>query len=124
MICVKNYDVISNICPDFEKVKNFCINLNVGSIHVFTFDTINMDSLYHARNFAPLYGINEDPVTGTANGAVSSFLYHFDLIDKDYFICEQGDVIGKAGRVIVDLRNKMVKIGGKAVINYEKNLSI
>jgi len=123
-ICVKNYDVLSNICPDFEKVKNFCINLNVGSIHVFTFDTISIDSLYHARNFAPLYGINEDPVTGTANGAVSSFLYHFDLTDKDYFICEQGDVIGMSGRVRVDLRNKMVKIGGKAVIDYENIISI
>jgi PhzF family phenazine biosynthesis protein len=123
-ICVKNYYVLSNICPDYEKVKQFCLNLNVGSIHVFTFDTINVDSLYHARNFAPLYGINEDPVTGTANGAVSSYLHHFNLTDKDYFICEQGDVIGASGRIIVDLRNKMVKIGGKAVVDYEKNIQI
>lgn len=66
--------------------------------------------MYHARNFAPVYGVNEDPVTGTANGAVSSYLVKHKIIGKNNFICEQGDIIGRPGRVFVEIRNDEIKL--------------
>jgi PhzF family phenazine biosynthesis protein len=98
--------------PDFNKVKNLCQILDVGSIHVFTFDTIDESSVYHARNFAPVYGINEDPVTGTANGAVCAYLKDCNRFNKSHVVCEQGDIMGKPGRVIVDLSKDNVWVGG------------
>ena len=88
-LCIDSFDTLSDIEPDFEKIKKICKKLNVGSFHLFTFDTIESKSIYHARNFAPLYGVNEDPVTGTANGAVCCYLLKNNIIEECNLICEQ-----------------------------------
>lgn len=123
-VCVSSFSVLNQMNPDFQLVKRFCRKHNVGSLHVFTFDTIESDSLYHARNFAPLYEINEDPVTGTANGAVSSYLRHHQIIQSKKVICEQGDIIKKPGRVTVSFIDDSVWVGGKATIRESVELTI
>lgn len=123
-ICIKSYDDLKNIKPDFEKVKKICDKIGAGSFHVFTFETIEPNSIYHARNFAPVYGINEDPVTGTANGAVSSYLLKHKIIKDKNLICEQGDIIGRPGRVFVEIGKDVVKVGGKARIAQEREIEV
>lgn len=123
-VCVQSFRALKIMKPDFHLIKNLCTKLGVGSIHVFTFDTIEESSTYHARVFAPLYGINEDPVTGTANGAVSSYLRKNGIIKEDSLICEQGDIIGRPGRVYVELHNGIVKVGGRAVLVEEKEIKV
>jgi len=121
-LCIKSFDVLKTIKPDFEKIKDICKRLGVGSFHLFTFDTIEPKSTYHARNFCPLYGVNEDPVTGTANGAISSYLVKNGIIKDKKLICEQGDVIGRPGRVFVEIDGDVVKVGGKARIVEEREI--
>lgn len=123
-ICVESFNAIKKIKPNFEKIKNICKKYKVGSMHIFTFDTIDPDSIYHARNFAPLYGINEDPVTGTANGAVCSYLLNNKIISKKELICEQGDIMKRPGRVIVNLNNNEIRVGGKAKLVDEIEVDI
>jgi len=121
-LCIKSFDVLKTIKPNFEKIKDMCKRLAVGSFHLFTFDTIEQESNYHARNFCPLYGMNEDPVTGTANGAVSSYLVKNDIIKDKKLICEQGDIIERSGRVFVEVDGDIVKVGGKARIVEEREI--
>lgn len=116
-ICVQDFSVLSKVKPDFLTIKSLCTSYNIGSFHVFTFDTIEPSSLYHARNFAPLYGINEDPVTGTANGATCQYLFHHDKCPRTNLICEQGDIIKRPGRVHVDLSQGTVAGGSATIIN-------
>lgn len=123
-VCIKSFEVLKSMKPDFSKILMICKQLNVGSFHVFTFDTLDKESTYHARNFAPLYGINEDPVTGTANGAVSSYLVKNKIVDSKKLICEQGDIIGRAGRVFVEIDNNIIKVGGKAKIVGEFEVNV
>lgn len=123
-ICVKSLDTLKTMKPNFDQIKKICIDLDVGSFHVFTFETIEETSTYHARCFAPLYGINEDPVTGTANGAVSIYLLKNKIIKEKQLICEQGDIIGRSGRVFVEIDNNIVKVGGKATIVEEKEMEV
>jgi len=123
-ICIKSYNILKSIEPDFNKIKDICIKHNFGSFHVFTFDTIEPRSVYHARNFAPVYGINEDPVTGTANGAVCSYLLINKIIHENILICEQGDIIGRPGRVFVEIVKNSVKVGGRAKIVKEKEIKL
>ena len=123
-VCVKSIDILRNIHPDFTKIKEICTKLGVGSYHVFTFETIEPHSAYHARNFAPLYGITEDPVTGTANGALSSYLVYHHLLTTHKLICEQGDIIGRPGRVYVEVHNETILVGGKATLVEEKTLNV
>lgn len=123
-VCIKSFEMLSKIKPDFQKIKTICAQIGVGSFHVFTFETRQPDSVYHARNFAPFYGIDEDPVTGTANGAVCSYLQHHKLIKEGTVICEQGDILGRPGRVFVELRQDTVKVGGQAVLAEKQTLEI
>lgn len=123
-ICVKSLEILRTIQPDFGKISDLCRKMHVGSFHVFSFETIDPQSTYHARNFAPLYGINEDPVTGTANGAVSSYLLKNHLIKKNNLICEQGDFIGRPGRVFVEIHDEQVKVGGKAKIVEKRDIEV
>ncbi|MGF3584744.1 MAG: PhzF family phenazine biosynthesis protein [Thermoplasmatota archaeon] len=123
-VCVKSFDVLKHMKPDFVKVKKLCKKIGVGSFHVFTFETIESCSVYHARNFAPIYGINEDPVTGTANGAVCSYLVKNGVIHEKNLVCEQGDIIGKPGRVFVEVGRGFVRVGGKARVVEEKEIRV
>ena len=123
-VCVKSFNVLKSMKPDFEKIKKICNKINVGSFHVFTFDTLDSSSLYHARNFAPVYGVNEDPVTGTANGAVCSYLLKNHIIKDKKMVCEQGDIIGRSGRVFVEIVDDVVKVGGRSKIVQDLYLKI
>jgi len=123
-ICVNSFDILKNIKPDFKKIRRYCERINVGSFFVFTFDTIEPDSVYHARCFAPVYGINEDPVTGTANGALCLYLTRNKIVKGLDFICEQGDIIGRPGRVSVNIEKDKAKVGGRAKLVEEKVLDL
>ena len=123
-VCVHSLDILSIMRPNFTRVKNLCTEIGVGSFHVFTFETYEQQSTYHARNFAPLYGLDEDPVTGTANGALSSYLLKNNIISQTQLRCEQGDIIGRPGRVYVNLDQNTVKVGGIAYIVEEKDIEV
>lgn len=123
-VCIKKYDTLKEMKPNFKKIKEICKKNGFGSYHVFTFETLENDSVFHARNFAPFYSINEDPVTGTANGAVCSFLLKNNIIKGNNFVCEQGDIIGKAGRVFVEINKDVVMVGGIAKIVEEKEIEL
>jgi len=123
-VCVKSYDILKNIKPDFDKVEQICKKIDSGSFFVFTFETLESKSAYHARCFCPLYGVKEDPVTGTANGAVSFYLFKNKIINDSSLVCEQGDIIGRPGRVFVEVKDDVVKVGGKALIVEERLIEL
>jgi len=123
-VCVKSYDILKNIKPDFDKVEQICKKIDSGSFFVFTFETLESKSAYHARCFCPLYGVKEDPVTGTANGAVSFYLFKNKIINDSSLVCEQGDIIGRPGRVFVEIKDDVVKVGGKALIVEERQIEL
>jgi PhzF family phenazine biosynthesis protein len=123
-ICVKSFNVLKSIKPNGDKIEDICTKLGTGSYHVFTFETIEPESTYHARVFCPLYGVIEDPVTGTANGAVSSYLIKNGIVKKNNFTCEQGDILGRPGRISIEMDNDVIKVGGKAKIVEEIELDV
>jgi PhzF family phenazine biosynthesis protein len=121
-ICIKSFNILKKIKPDFQKIKKICNDFGIGSFHLFTFETLEHASVYHARNFAPVYGVNEDPVTGTANGAVCSYLLKNRIIQENNLLCEQGDIMGRPGRVFVEIYKNVIKVGGRAKIVEEKEI--
>ena len=123
-ICIKSFSALKKIKPDFIKIKKICNDLGTGSFHLFTFETIENAAVYHARNFAPVYGVNEDPVTGTANGAVCSYLLKNRIIQENNLLCEHGDIMGRPGRVFVEINKNIVKVGGRAKVAEEKEIKL
>jgi PhzF family phenazine biosynthesis protein len=123
-VCLHTFKDLRHITPDFQEILGLCKKHGLGSWHVFTFETLEPSSTYHARNFAPYYGVKEDPVTGTANGAVSYYLKYHNKITISELIAEQGDIIHRPGRVHIHLDKTTVKVGGSAYIQEEKTLKI
>lgn len=78
---------------------------------VYPFVKIN-ESHYYARQFNPATGIDEDPVTGVAAGALGVHLKNKNI---HQFSVEQGHVLNKQGTIFVDVTND-VKIAGYAVV--------
>ncbi len=81
----------------------------------------------HCRNFAPLYGIDEESATGTANGALTYYLYQYGLIrpkEENTFI--QGESMGKPSviksRLTLENNKVLIRIGGTGVISLKGEL--
>lgn len=86
---------------------------------IYPFVKIN-ESLYYARQFNPATGIDEDPVTGVAAGALG---VHLKSKNIHQFSVEQGHVLNKQGTIFVDVSDG-VKIGGYATIFDELTFEI
>src|SRR4030042_6752154 len=67
---VETRALLFSLRPNFKKMMTLNKQTNSIGIHAFSLDTINLNSIACCRNFAPLYGINEESATGSANGAL------------------------------------------------------
>lgn len=130
-VAVKRLHTLFSIKPNFAMMANFLEARNLHGLCVFTTETVERDSKVHSRFFAPNDGINEDPVTGSSHGPLAEILYENGLIKpldgRCVFQGEQGDGIGRKGRVMVELdvddeKPVSVKIGGRAVTVFEGEL--
>jgi PhzF family phenazine biosynthesis protein len=124
-IKVNSLNALKMISPDFDKLKLLSESRKkFFDFAVFTDETIDEDSSAHLRFFAPYYGINEDPVTGSACGPLLLVMIKLGLIDQYKSMTvikfEQGDLLNRSGRVYVqfDLSDKLF-ISGKAVTVLE-----
>jgi PhzF family phenazine biosynthesis protein len=130
---IRRLHTLFSMKPNFFPMMQFLANRNLLGICVFTTETVDRTSSVHSRFFAPAVGINEDPVTGSANGPLGVYLFeHGDLKptgDTIRIVGEQGDVIGRKGRVsilmkIQDGKVASLSIGGRAVTIFEGDLVI
>ncbi|MFQ6046937.1 MAG: PhzF family phenazine biosynthesis protein [Gemmatimonadales bacterium] len=95
----------------------------------FTLETESPEATVHCRMFAPGLGVPEDPATGSAAGALGSYLVHHGIVDAPAglarLIVEQGIEIGRPSRIEVtisvgeDGEISRVQVGGRAVTVIE-----
>ncbi|MCH9808737.1 MAG: PhzF family phenazine biosynthesis protein [Alphaproteobacteria bacterium] len=90
--------------------------------YLYTRRCVHTDSSFHARMFAPEYGILEDPATGSAAICLAAAVHHFDdLPDGSHKHCvEQGYEMGrpstiKLTSVVRSGELETIRIGGRAV---------
>lgn len=121
-IYIKDLAALQSLQPDFRALKNITKSKNeFNCVVVFTLETVDKESFAHSRFFAPYYGIDEDPVTGSANGPFLLVLKKLDFIknpgNEITLVFEQGDVLGRRGRVKVRYNeiNNELYISGQAV---------
>jgi trans-2,3-dihydro-3-hydroxyanthranilate isomerase len=103
-----------NLCqPRFTELAALNLELGVLGTHLFT---IEEGGTLYARHFAPACGVNEDPVTGTANGALGGYLVLNGIAPGPEFRVRQGDALGRPGELTVHATAREVRVGGRAVI--------
>lgn len=86
----------------------------------FTTETIDPDAHWHLRFFAPFHGVPEDVVTGSAQGPMGViYLDQQAQHETDgwfEFKGEQGDTLGRPGRVGVRVRRQVGQISDLEII--------
>lgn len=118
---------LSGADPDFGAIEALTDEFDVTGLYVLTFDTLDGDSTIHGRMFAPGVGVSEDPVTGTASGAVGAYLREVEAFDGEFpdeMVFEQGHFLDRPGRVQVRARSDPVAVGGRAVTALDGTIAV
>ncbi len=131
MVPIKDLETLNAVKPDFDKVAAVSSKYNTIGYHLFTLETLG-EAHAHTRNLAPLYGIPEESATGTSNGALASYLFEYDEINRKqatHLVIEQGYSMNKPSEIIVELATREksilgVKVGGKAISFTEVDMEI
>lgn len=101
MLPVDSAEHLEQLSPDFEMIANMSKAKAVVGVHAFTMIK-ESDVTAICRNFAPLYGIDEESATGTASCALACYLFKYHKQQPQY-IFEQGHNMGEISRIIVNL---------------------
>lgn len=107
--------------PNFKEISILSKEMKCIGIHCFALTESDIDNASTAvcRNFAPLYGINEEAATGTSNCALACYLHNLGIRPQRY-IFEQGHNLSSVSRIIVELKTDSdilgVRVGGDGII--------
>jgi PhzF family phenazine biosynthesis protein len=112
--------------PRFETLAALTREMGVDEVHVFA----KRARGYRCRGFAPSVGINEDPVTGSASGALGAYLVRHGVVPPGETIdLEQRGADGRGGTVRVVVhgtpkRPERVVVGGYAVVSVRGEIEL
>jgi PhzF family phenazine biosynthesis protein len=113
---VQSQEELEALNPDMAALAELSRELEVVGVHAF----VQTDDGYtaHVRNFAPLYGVDEESATGTANAALTHYLQRRGLVQQGSecsFL--QGEKMGRPSVVETMLRTDgTIYVGGKCRI--------
>lgn len=100
-------------------------------VFVYCRESLQHDSAFHARMFAPTMGINEDPATGSAAAAFAGAVKEFDDLPDGTHVAriEQGFEMGRPSLIDleIDVLNGKLhaeRIGGDAVVVARGELAL
>lgn len=127
MLPVANEEELYKVAPDFAALAELSKRYNVVGVHAFTFNS--KDGRVHARNFAPLYGIDEEAATGTSNGALACYLFDYGIVAGNQTVnVIQGEKMGRpsliSAQILLKGKELSVKVGGRAVTLACGNLNL
>ncbi len=117
--------LVDELEPRMDRLVELCSSLEVDTVHAYA--PVGPRAFY-ARDFAPVLGIPEDPVTGTANGALAALLARAGVVPRREGSAEiqvlQGHHLGVPGVVQVRVEYSVagepyaVFVGGPAVVAH------
>jgi trans-2,3-dihydro-3-hydroxyanthranilate isomerase len=124
---VRGIDAVRRASPDLAAFR--ALAPRFPGVFVFSRETAEKGSDFHARMFAPAMGIVEDPATGSAVAAFAGLLGRFGRLgDGEHEVAiEQGYEMGRPslirlGMTIVAGQFTAVTVGGSAVVVAEGDI--
>lgn len=133
LIGIRETPLLHKIKPDLDALKKLSRIIGSNGFHIFSLGPGDSDFLAHGRMFAPAIGINEDPVTGNANGPLGAYLVRHQLVKTNDtafgFRAKQGEAMGRPGIVHVEVQTQPngrfeVSVGKDAVIVFRADLTL
>ena len=124
MLPVGSLEELEALNPDMAALASLSRELDVVGVHAF----VQTGDRYtaHVRNFAPLYGVDEESATGTANAALTHYLHRHGTIQPGSecaFL--QGEKMNRPSVVETLLRpNGTIYVGGQSHIVAQGELLV
>ncbi|MFD1412554.1 PhzF family phenazine biosynthesis isomerase [Oceanobacillus jeddahense] len=123
LIPINSLEAFHRMNPNNKDFPAILKEMPKSSVHPFCIETYDKEADMHARHFSsPYSGTVEDAVTGTASGVMGAYYAEYiseDKKDVRKFVVEQGNEIGKDGRVGVQVskndKSYDVQVTGNAV---------
>jgi trans-2,3-dihydro-3-hydroxyanthranilate isomerase len=114
-VYIRKLTLLGKLKPDYSGMKELSAS-GIKAVIGYSLETIEEESSAHSRFFGPYFGINEDPVTGSANGPLLKLLIQTGRLSNASKVqFEQGDFVCRQGRVKVMYKDKDIYIAGRAV---------
>jgi PhzF family phenazine biosynthesis protein len=119
---VKKLEKLMKMSPNMMAIKDFSRKHKLVGIIPFSMETMDPGCHYHIRAFAPYVGVDEDPVCGTCNGCVTSYIALQGLVPfktEVDLVGEEGSEVKRPGKIYVHVEKKdgqvsVIKVGGTA----------
>lgn len=111
--------------PDMAAITRLSDDFGLTGFAPFTIT--GADPAVRIRAFAPILSVPEDPVTGSANGSLPTYLLRYNLLNKTgrSYVSSQGREMGRDGHVHIRVReDDRVEIGGAAVTVVEGQIHL
>lgn len=133
MIGIKSRKKLNDLNPDFNSLASLSNLIKCNGYFVFTFDSDNTEILTYGRMFAPAIGINEDPVTGNANGPLGGYLIQNKIAGYSNKLFEfngrQGEIMDRIGVINVKVAvekdlPESIQIKGDAVVIFRTEMEL
>lgn len=74
VVGVRSLEKLMDLKPDLKAIEEISEKHRLIGITPFCLETLSEGKDYHMRAIAPIVGVAEDPVCGTGNGSVSSYI--------------------------------------------------
>ncbi len=128
MMPLEDEAALNAIEPDFPALSKLSERYGVVGVHAFCpagEEEQKRGVTAHARNFAPLYDIDEEAATGTSNGALTYYLQSIGVLGETADACIiQGEKMGRPSTIRTHIEGKKIMVGGGAVILAEGEIHI
>lgn len=122
LLPINSRNALNEMKVDFNALSSLSEKFNVVGVHAFAIENAQI----FARNFAPLYGIDEESATGTSNGALVAYLNHHVKSDSfNEIVILQGENMGQLSKIYVRYSSHpkpSVWVGGNATLVASKIL--
>lgn len=124
LLPVNDKEALDNAVQKRDEIIRMSEKLRVTGVHMFYFSQSPKATAY-CRNFAPLYGIDEESATGTSNASLTYYLGlngRIQVEQSNVFL--QGETMGKPSVILSRICNDgRIWIGGRAVISIKGGFS-
>ncbi|MDB1124238.1 PhzF family phenazine biosynthesis protein [Vibrio algarum] len=114
--------------PNHDAITEFCRKHNLVGIHAFELCGSKSDYAASCRNFAPLFGIEEESATGSSSGALACYLTRYHNTQNVYLF-EQGRAMNCRSEIsarvdAVGSQIKVIHVGGTAQLVGIKQINL